>query len=228
MSLNSLAPGCGNLKCVTKFSNGYLEIILVKLPLCERTWLEQMITVNYTVSLCPTLNKVFLLLLTLTNFAIQILDQLENSKHQSCTCIFVTLQDFNICNTEIPHPLTPNMRCFHYMAIYHSDPHHNWFRQWLVTYSAPSQFQNKRRFIIIWTLRNKHHWNLNHNTNIFFKVEYAIYHKWPTLIRSQCITPSAAEYASRPSFNTMIADAMAPCVITSHGIDYVGYMPSNL
>ena len=42
-----------------------------------------------------------------------------------------------------------------------------WFRYWLVAYLAPSHYLNQCWVIVNWTLRNKHQWNLNQNTNIF-------------------------------------------------------------
>ena len=38
------------------------------------------------------------------------------------------------------------------------------FRQWLVAYSAPSQYLNQCWFIVNWTLRNKLQWNSNQNS----------------------------------------------------------------
>ena len=43
----------------------------------------------------------------------------------------------------------------------------HWFRQWLVTWSAPSHYLNQCWNIVNWTLRNKLQWNSNQNTKIF-------------------------------------------------------------
>ena len=51
--------------------------------------------------------------------------------------------------------------------IYVSESGQHWFRQWLVAYSAPSQYLNKWRFIVNWTLRNKLQWNFNQDTKFF-------------------------------------------------------------
>ena len=44
---------------------------------------------------------------------------------------------------------------------------HHWFRQWLVTCSAPSHYLNQCWNIVNWTFRNKLQWIFNRNTNIF-------------------------------------------------------------
>ena len=46
---------------------------------------------------------------------------------------------------------------------------HHWFRQWLVTWPAPSDYLNQCWNIVNWTLSNKFQWNLNRNSYIFIQ-----------------------------------------------------------
>ena len=46
---------------------------------------------------------------------------------------------------------------------------HHWFRQWLVTCSAPSHDLNHGWLIINWSLGNIRHGNLNQNTTVFIQ-----------------------------------------------------------
>ena len=43
---------------------------------------------------------------------------------------------------------------------------HQWIGSVLVQIIAPSHYLNQGWVIVIWTLRNKHRWNINQNTNI--------------------------------------------------------------
>ena len=49
-----------------------------------------------------------------------------------------------------------------------SESGQHWFRQWLVTYSAPSHYLNQCWVIVNWTLMNKLQWNFNQNTKLSF------------------------------------------------------------
>ena len=42
-----------------------------------------------------------------------------------------------------------------------------WFRKWLVAYSAPSHYLNQIWVIVNWTLRNTLLWNFNQDTKLF-------------------------------------------------------------
>ena len=53
------------------------------------------------------------------------------------------------------------------LHIYISESGQHWFRQWVVTYSAPSRYLNQCSVIVNCTLRNKLQWNFNQNTKIF-------------------------------------------------------------
>ena len=46
---------------------------------------------------------------------------------------------------------------------------HHWFRQWLVTCSAPSHYLNQCWNIVNWTFSNKLQWNFNQNSTIFIQ-----------------------------------------------------------
>ena len=67
---------------------------------------------------------------------------------------------------------------------------HHWFRQWLVTWLAPSHYLNPCWNIVIWTLRNKLQWNLNRNSNIFMQeniFENVVWKMAAILSRPQCV-----------------------------------------
>ena len=44
---------------------------------------------------------------------------------------------------------------------------HQWLRQWLRAWSAPSHYLNQWQNIVNWTLKNKIQWNFNRNSYIF-------------------------------------------------------------
>ena len=44
-----------------------------------------------------------------------------------------------------------------------------WFRQWLVAWSAPSHYLNQCWNIVNWTIRHKIQWNFNQNESIFIQ-----------------------------------------------------------
>ena len=46
---------------------------------------------------------------------------------------------------------------------------HHWFRKWLVAWTAPSHYLNQCWNIVYWTLRNKHLWIFDRNSNIFIQ-----------------------------------------------------------
>ena len=54
-------------------------------------------------------------------------------------------------------------------AYMHQGTNHHWFRQWLVTWPAPSHYLNQCWNIVNWTLKNKPQWNLNGNSYIFIE-----------------------------------------------------------
>ena len=59
---------------------------------------------------------------------------------------------------------------------------HHWFRQWRVTWPAPSHYLNQCCNIVNWTLRNKFQWHLNRNAlkNVVWKMA-------AILSRPQCV-----------------------------------------
>ena len=71
-------------------------------------------------------------------------------------------------------------------CIYASD----WFRQWLVAWTAPSHYLNQCWNIVNWTLRNKLQWNLNRNKYIFIQqnaFENVVWKLLAILSRPQCV-----------------------------------------
>ena len=67
---------------------------------------------------------------------------------------------------------------------------YHWFRQWLVTWQAPSYYLNWRWNIVNWTLRNKLQWNLNRNSYIFIQenaFENVVWKMVVILCQPQCV-----------------------------------------
>ena len=63
---------------------------------------------------------------------------------------------------ELHHlPLVPHI------CVSESGQH--WFREWLVTYSAPSHYLKQCWFVVNLALRNKVQWNFNQNVKLSFK-----------------------------------------------------------
>ena len=70
--------------------------------------------------------------------------------------------------------------------------YHHWFGKWLVTWSAPSHYQNQCWNIVNWTLGNKLQWNFTRNSYIFiqeYPFENGVRKMASILSRPQCVKP---------------------------------------
>ena len=77
---------------------------------------------------------------------------------------------------------------------------HLWFRQWLVTWSAPSRYLNQWWNIVNWTFRNKLRWNLNRNSFIFIQenvFQNVVWKMAGILSRNHCVNPQTANGSLR-------------------------------
>ena len=68
-------------------------------------------------------------------------------------------------NDELPFLFQTHLPLSSHICVRESGP--QWFRLWLVAYSAPSHYLNQCCGIVIWTLRNKLQCNFNQNKKHF-------------------------------------------------------------
>ena len=75
-------------------------------------------------------------------------------------------------------------------AYFRQWTNHHWFKQWLVTWPAPSHYLSQCWNIVNWTIGNKLQWNINRNWYIFIQENPFENFVWKTtaiLSRLQCV-----------------------------------------
>ena len=83
------------------------------------------------------------------------------------------------------------------MHICFSRLDHHWFRQWLVTWSAPSHYLNQCWNIVNWALRNKLQGNFNRNSYIFTQenaFQDVVWKMAAILSQPQCVNWTNVKY----------------------------------